>query len=222
VGHRRLYLSTQIDDVHLPTELYQPAGTTFRVRPGDLEAHVSWTRDINSRMPSGSNYFIELAHNGNGDIEAAIKSEANAPTKRCSPKTPIEYDEQIDTPLEFQKPLGTGTDIWPTSPATYSWSLQCAQLDPLASWIMTPSNRDAFAHVSHTYTHAALNNATYSDVSKEISFNIAWSKQVGIAAAQRYSGKGLVPPAITGLHNGDAIKAWMDNGITSVVGDNVS
>lgn len=45
-------------------------------------------------------------------------------------------------------------------------------------------------------------------------------KQVGISAATRFSAGGLVPPAITGLHNGDAIKAWMDNGIKQVVGDN--
>lgn len=35
-----------------------------------------------------------------------------------------------------------------------------------------------------------------------------------------FSSKGLIPPAITGLHNGDAIKAWHDGGIINVVGDN--
>lgn len=30
----------------------------------------------------------------------------------------------------------------------------------------------------------------------------------------------LIPPAITGLHNGDTVKAFMDNGIKYVVGDN--
>jgi hypothetical protein len=35
-----------------------------------------------------------------------------------------------------------------------------------------------------------------------------------------FSSKGLIPPAITGLHNGDAIKAWHDAGIQNVVGDN--
>jgi hypothetical protein len=179
-------------------------------------------KDINSRMPAGSNYFIELAHNGNGDIEAAVEANNNAGTKLCTPNTAIEYPEQIDTSLEFQKPLGTGTNIWPNTPTTYKWSLSCAKLDPLASWIMTPSNRNAFAHVSHTFTHEGLNNATYSDASKEISFNVAWMQQVGLSAAPRFSRKGLVPPAITGMHNGDAIKAWLDNGITSVVGDNVS
>lgn len=62
--------------------------------------------------------------------------------------------------------------------------------------------------------------ATYDDTDREMSFNIAWMKQLGIANAKRFSGKGLIPPAITGLHNGDAIRAFMKNGITAVVGDN--
>jgi len=47
-----------------------------------------------------------------------------------------------------------------------------------------------------------------------------WLTQVGIAAASKFSPNGLVPPAITGLRNGDALKAWYDNGITNAVGDN--
>jgi len=35
------------------------------------------------------------------------------------------------------------------------------------------ANRNAFAHVSHTFTHLNLNNATYSDAAKEIKFNQA-------------------------------------------------
>jgi hypothetical protein len=65
-----------------------------------------------------------------------------------------------------------------------------------------------------------LTNATYTDTAKEIAFNQAWLKQVGLDAAKRFSPKGIIPPAITGLHNADAIKGWMDNGIVNVVGDN--
>ena len=171
--------------------------------------------DINTRLPAGSDYFIELGHNGNGDIEAST-----AASDVCVPDSAIEYDEQIDTPLEFQKPLGSGTNIWPSSPTKYTWSLSCAQKDPLAVWISTPANRDAFAHISHTFTHESLNNATYSDANKEIFFNVEWMTQVGIYAAARFSPNGLIPPAITGLHNGDVIKAWLDNKILNVVGDN--
>jgi hypothetical protein len=69
-------------------------------------------------------------------------------------------------------------------------------------------------------SHEDLTNATYSDAAKEIQFNKAWLKQIGLDAATRFSPNGIIPPAITGLHNADVIKAWMDNGIVNVVGDN--
>ncbi|KAK4981132.1 hypothetical protein LTR28_004545 [Elasticomyces elasticus] len=216
LGYRRIYFGTQVDDMFLETDLYQPAGALFRCRTGDLAAHVSWMNDINGRMPAGSKYFMEIGHNGNGDIEAANTIGTNA----CQPPNAIEYAEQIDTSLEFQKPLGSGTDIWPTTPASYVWSLSCARGDTLEQWWQNTANRDAFAHVTHTFTHEALNNATYADASREISFNVVWMRQIGLASGARFSGAGLIPPAITGLHNGDVIRAWKDNGLTNCVGDN--
>lgn len=43
---------------------------------------------------------------------------------------------------------------------------------------------------------------------------------MGISNATRWSPQGIIPPAITGLHNGDALQAWKENGIIYVVGDN--
>jgi hypothetical protein len=40
--------------------------------------------------------------------------------------------------------------------------------------------------------------ATYSDVYKEISWNHAWLDKIGLSNAKWFSGKGLIPPAITG------------------------
>ena len=71
-----------------------------------------------------------------------------------------------------------------------------------------------------TFTHEDQNNATFFDVYREITWNQEWLSHVGIANAKRFSEKGLVPPAITGLHNADALRAWATNGITQVVGDN--
>ena len=65
----------------------------------------------------------------------------------------------------------------------------------------------------------ALNNATYSDAYKEIDFNKKWLAQTGISNANFFS-YGLIPPAITGLHNGDVIRAWLELGVNAVVGDN--
>ncbi|KAK6584729.1 hypothetical protein PZA11_002953 [Diplocarpon coronariae] len=235
VGFRRVYFSTQIDDMFLSTGLYQPNSTPqsnntyqlnnasqaneveYRCTTADLDDHVRWSADINSRLPPGSNYFMEVGHNGNGNIEASLAVD-NATI--CQPDTAIEYDEQVDTALEFQKPLGTGSDIWPTTPPTYSWSLECTKLDPLSVWWANPTNRDVFAHVSHTFSHSGLNNATYNDVFREISFNKAWLEQIGITQAKYFSSKGLIPPAITGLHNGDALRAFSDNGLSNAVGDN--
>lgn len=92
--------------MHLETDLYEPNGTTFRARPGDLAAHVTWQANINSRLPPGSSYVMEIGHNGNGDIEAAVDYNDNNNLNDCNPDTGIEYPDQIDTPLEFQKPLG--------------------------------------------------------------------------------------------------------------------
>ena len=85
---------------------------------------------------------------------------------------------------------------------------------------MNATNRDSFAHVSHTFTHEGENNATYSDVVREITWNQKWADQIGLSAAKFWSPRGIIPPAITGLHNGDALRAWAENGIVNVVGDN--
>ncbi|KAF2673281.1 hypothetical protein BT63DRAFT_410307 [Microthyrium microscopicum] len=216
LGRRRIYFSTQVDDVQLSTYVYEPAGDRFRLRPTDLDNHVAWMKDINTRLPAGSKYVMELGHNGNGNIEWAIDSNYSGV---CDPAGMISLDQPADPPLEFQKALGTGTSLWPTTPTTYPWTLACAKQDTLLVWFLTPANRDAYFHISHTFTHENENNATYSDIVHEITWNQAWLKQVGLDAGV-FSSKGLIPPAITGLHNGDAIKAWMDNGITAAMGDN--
>jgi len=53
----------------LESDIYSPAGNTFQIKPADLAQHVTWMKTVNAKLPSGSNYFIEIAHNGNGNIE---------------------------------------------------------------------------------------------------------------------------------------------------------
>jgi len=216
LGKRKTYLNVQIDDLELETDMYLPNGSVFRVRPADLDGHVAWQKDLNSRLPAGSDFRLELGHNGNGDIIVATNPTSNG---ACFPDYAVDYPEIIDTPLEFQKPLGTGTNMWPPEWTKYPWSAACTRRDALTAWYLDTTKRDAFFHVSHTFTHEEMNNATYHDANLEIQFNQAWLAQTGIAAG-KFSANGIIPPAITGLHNGDVIKAWMDNGIKHVVGDN--
>ncbi|KAF3762059.1 hypothetical protein M406DRAFT_104348 [Cryphonectria parasitica EP155] len=216
VGKRKVYLNTQVDDMHLETDMYYPNGTTFRIRPSDLDYLAAWQTNINTRLPSGSAYFVEIGHNGNGDIDNATDTDTDG--KYCDPPEAVDYNSPPDTALEFYKPLGTGTDLWPESWISYNWTLTCAKIDSVATWFNT--NPSIFAAISHTFSHEELNNATYHDASREIFFNIAWLKQIGLWDATRFSPSGIIPPAITGMHNGDAMQAWWDNGIRYVVGDN--
>ncbi|KAG9248805.1 hypothetical protein BJ878DRAFT_531679 [Calycina marina] len=166
------------DDMFLETDLYDPA-EQYHIEVADLEEHVTFMESINSKLNSGSEWFIEVGHNGNGNIEAVADSGSGS--GKCAPG-PIEYLDQIDTPLEFTRPIGSGTSLWPdtaTAYGNYSWT--------------TTENLNAFAHVTHNFTHEDQDNATYSD---------------------------LIPPAITGLHNGDALQAWNDAGLKYAVGDN--
>ena len=148
VGFRRIYLNTQVDDMFLETPLYTPSGQTFRCKPDDLSAHVDWQTTINAKFPAGSEYFIEIGHNGNGDIEAA--TDTTEGERSCKPTEGIEYPDQTDGPPDYTKTPGSGTDIWPATPTAYTWSQDCAEIDELENWFADESNRDAFAHISHT------------------------------------------------------------------------
>jgi hypothetical protein len=213
-GFRRVYLNTQIDDMFLSTGIYdrQAENFEYRVVNADMADHATWVPKVQAKMNSGSFYLPEIGHNGNGNIIAGQDSSS------CNPG-PIDYDSPPDTPLEFKKPLGTGTNIWPPTAGNYPYSSTCLRVDALAQWFQNANNRDKFMHLSHTFTHYELNNATYSDTLKEIQWNQAWLQQVGLAAG-RFSANALIPPAITGLHNGDALRAWKDAGLTNCVGDN--
>lgn len=201
----------------LETDIYYPNGTTFRIRNEDLDNVRDWIPTINAKLNDGSLWFPETGFNGNGNIENASNTDAGYTA--CN-EGGIEYDSPPDTALEFQKPLGTGTNLWPATPTAFDWTTNCMQRDPLYTWWTTTSNRDTFALISHTFTHEEQNNATYSDVNKEISFNQAWFKATGLDQAKWWTSNGIIPPAITGLHNGDALQAWWDNGIKNCVGDN--
>jgi hypothetical protein len=208
-----------VDDLFLTTVLHVASidsdGPRPRIQTGDLDNHIAWMSEINAAMPPGSDYVMELGFNGNGNEEqAATISDFTCPSAviRNDPPSPPEDEE-------FVKPIGSGTSQWPAG-QQYVWSSQCTLLDPLAQYFQNPSNRDSFALVSHTFSHENLDNATYSDAFNEITFNQQHATNIGFVNAARWSPNGLIPPAITGLHNGDALKAFSENGIVHVVGDN--
>ncbi|KAF2021233.1 hypothetical protein BU24DRAFT_17559 [Aaosphaeria arxii CBS 175.79] len=212
-GFRRVNINAQIDDMMLGTPIYNVPGE-YRVVPADMNTIKNWIPSINAKMNPGSSFKPEIGYNGNGNI-LAIDQDWSKP--ECSPH-PI-YTGYNPTDAEFKKPLGTGIDLWPSTPTNYTYTTTCINQDPLSVWFQNSANRAAFFHLSHTYTHEHLNNVTYSDAYKEIQFNQKWFAQTAIDQVN-FSPKALIPPAITGLHNGDVLRAWWDLGLRNCVGDN--
>ncbi|CAO2655486.1 Nn.00g042890.m01.CDS01 [Neocucurbitaria sp. VM-36] len=222
LGFRRIYLNTQVDDIFLPSTIYD-ASASVRIQRADFEEHVAWMNEVNSRLPPGSSYVIELAHNGNGNIAEAVEADFLNSVATCNPQEAVYYTAPPTPDSEFIKPLGTGIDLWPARHTTYRWSFACSSLDPLEEYFVEKVNMHAFYHVSHTFTHEDQTNATYTDVFREITFNQEWFRRIGFmdsVSLPYFSPSGLVPPGITGLHNGDALRAWVENGIIYAVGDN--
>lgn len=53
------------------TPLFDANTTNFRVLPDDLDLHVQWLESVTSKLNAGSDWFIEIGHNGNGNIEVS-------------------------------------------------------------------------------------------------------------------------------------------------------
>jgi hypothetical protein len=215
-GYRRVYFNTQIDDMFLSTPIYPSQTIEYRLVPADMQDIWNWIPTIQAKMNAGSFYLPEVGHNGNGNIDFATYDVDGGDTI-CYPGS-IQYNDLPATPLEFRKPLGGGLNVWPDTPTVYGYSTACSKLDPLYNWWAQKANQDRFFHISHTFTHLYLNNVTYADALKEIQFNQAWLQQIGFAGG-RFTPNGLIPPAITGLHNGDNLQAWYDAGLRNCVGD---
>jgi hypothetical protein len=215
-GFRRVGINAQVDEMLLSTPIYNdPAGARYRVTSADMAVIKDWIPAVNAKMNAGSSFRPKIGYNGGGNI---IQVDADSSSPACTPH-PV-YTGYNPTDLDFQKPLGTGASLWPAAPTNFTYTLACLQQDVLSTWFQTTTNRDAFYHLSHTFTHEHLNNVTYADAYKEIQFNQKWFAQTGLNSASVFSSKGLIPPAITGLHNGDALRAFYDLGLGDCVGDN--
>lgn len=59
-------LTFPVDDMFLTSPIY--SGGTFRVEPADLAPHITWMAAVNAKLPAGSNWTMEIGHNGNGNI----------------------------------------------------------------------------------------------------------------------------------------------------------
>ncbi|KAJ3095132.1 hypothetical protein HDU97_007245 [Phlyctochytrium planicorne] len=216
-GFRRVLMTPTIDDYFLFTEGFDEKGkaVTYRTSIPDMDGIQAWQKDINSRLPAGSLMRLELAFNGNGILEAIDRI-----------KTSTSYALSFDPDLTEGKtdlkkePLGSGITLWPNPAPSKTAYRADLPLDTLYKYFNTnKANIDAFWWNSHTFTHEILNNNTFSDTLNEISFNYDMAQQIGLTTSAGWSNFSMVTPGISGLFNGDALRALTQFGITAAVGD---
>ncbi|KAJ3192166.1 hypothetical protein HK101_006946 [Irineochytrium annulatum] len=213
-GFRRIYFLPQIDDVYLTTDGLDEKGklSAYRMSPADVQGLVSWQTDLNSRLPKGSNVKLEMAFNGNGILELASGTTDYF----------VDFDpDTTDTPLDWVKPLGTGYTLWPVKRDENWNAATLIAADKLLAYMRQPAVASQFFWCSHTFTHEILNNNSYSDTINELSHNyrMAGAAFANVAGTSYWSNFSMVTPGISGLFNGDALRALVDFGITAAVGD---
>jgi hypothetical protein len=93
-----------------------------------------------------------------------------------------------------------------------------------ALYLKAKQLRDQFIWESHTWTHPYLDNYTYEQVMEEWTLNDDTSHQLfgsgSLANIRNFCYNSVITPSITGLFNGEALRAMYDFGIRHVVGDN--
>jgi len=177
----------------------------YRISVGDIQDYINFKNNIIQKMPAGSSFTVELAFNGNGLLPVTDQ---------------VQVDGNRYVEIDYIKPMGTGMKNWPVT--TYeptNWSDDYFSHDELYKYFKVKENRSHFYWSSHTFTHENLDNASRSDVDNEIRLNIEIAKMLDLDEEDWWSGKSIITPQISGLHNGDALEIFRQYGIVSATGD---
>ena len=157
VGEHHVYLSPQIDDFFLASQLYPMTAGTYRITADELQAFSNW-QNARRAEPLTAQLRAGFAFNAFG---------AKPPGR----------DGLTDKALE---------------------------LGPTFAWI------------NHTWDHAEMDSMSYTKAFDELSQNNQYGLGSGLS---RYTVENLVTPSLTGLRNGEVMRAAYDVGIRQVVSD---
>jgi len=279
VGHRRVYLTPQIDDFLFSTKfrdelpnVFMEKGTfppgwsqekgakkwPYRDSPEDVNDLIRWQRGFRKVLPPGSDFTIEMAFNGQGTPVRAWESmhtdyltKIATTTGVAGRKNPFHPDNYIFDNLWFYLTKGTTKDEShvPTLPlleffwVSHTWShlsLTCVDfpdiifegypVDPATSGYGGPyyyNNRRDVVDPSNPNSGSSLQYPTSkAQVRGELSKNKDFfARLMSIVDGQQNrevfaSFNALVPPKISGMYNKNSLEVQLEQGITSVVGDN--
>eukprot|EP00026_Physarum_polycephalum_P003031 Phypoly_transcript_03040.p1 GENE.Phypoly_transcript_03040~~Phypoly_transcript_03040.p1 ORF type:complete len:833 (+),score=110.97 Phypoly_transcript_03040:44-2542(+) len=106
---------------------------------------------------------------------------------------------------------------WPFNGAGTTW-----YISPDTLFSKAKALQNKFWFLSHTWDHPCdLDTGSYAEMSGEITNNTQFTPSflTGGLSSPQFSGDSIVTPCITGLFNGQVLKAMVDNGIVNCVGD---
>ncbi len=109
---------------------------------------------------------------------------------------------------------------WPTNFGGINDYYTAGQTDYL--WLKALQIIDKFYYLSHTYDHpCTFDNTTlgtYDVMYREVSLNkINSTTFFQSSGLGRWSNFSMITPCVTGLYNGNALQAMLDNGMTCFV-----
>ncbi|OUM59544.1 hypothetical protein PIROE2DRAFT_14877 [Piromyces sp. E2] len=220
-GYRRLFMEIQIDDYFTDNcfnstecdgKRSKPGIAHYRTSVQDMINLAQWHHDVSGRLPEGSKIQIELAINGFHIINEMQHKLIGG----------MDWTDPQEMPYNYTKPLGeVVTHRWPQQ-FDSDWDDQILQNeDPLYKYFKDPNHQDDFYWLTHTFSHMKLDVASYYDSFQEIKVNIKMSDEPYLGMYNRpcFSKHSIVTPEISGLHNGDNLKAFTENQVYYAVGD---
>jgi len=208
-GFRRVYFTQHIDDM-LSSEVLIPVpgnrviNNEYRTTKEDIENLIQYQNEIVKKMPKGSTYHLEFAFNGFGVIK---NSRYN-----------FLVLEDRNIPDDYIKPRGLGICKWPEYPFHANWLESELLKDSLYAYLKNEDVHEQFYWTSHGFTHQRLNVAMATDVLNQIETNIKMAIRLGFYEKDIYSKHTMITPHGSGLHNGDALEAFVNSTITSAAG----
>eukprot|EP00122_Pirum_gemmata_P001217 Pgem_evm2s1086 len=225
LGQRRVLLNTHIDDFFLSTDLYNEfytPGNTYRNSATDIEMLVHYQNNRRATMPEGSTYTIEFAFNGFGyEYGAGVIDDGSK-------------EKLNDVIISLRDNFHWTSHTWShmdlycvesncTTPATepvlkcYDWDVENC----------TYPNRTESDNLEEP-VYPVSGYSPYDYIVYELTRNKNLAKYTlfeGISDADlenhsNWSPHSMVTPRISGMNYTVAIRAMLEAGIYSAVGDN--
>ncbi|KAJ3098881.1 hypothetical protein HDU96_010899 [Phlyctochytrium bullatum] len=222
-GIRRVYLSPQVDDFFMSTIAQnisgiRGAGEDYRTSVADVQGLVEWQKGVNSRLPDGSMFKLDMAFTGNSILYQSRAFHNNSVVLL----QPVGVTRAANR--SFLKPPGTGYTLWPeTSTLNLTWDVAAIRRgDPVFD--MFYGNNDALGQFfwnHHSFTHEIFDNNTYGDTYNEIQFNYRMATLLSLPShpSNIWSNASMVTPDISGIFNSDALRAMHDSSLRHLIGD---